>query len=94
VANIQSQEKRNRQNEKNRKKNIQVKSSVRTASRKIARALDQKEGKGADELQLLQKSFIKTIDSAVQKGVIQKKTASRKKSRLAKKVNVQIKQQA
>lgn len=94
MANIQSQEKRNRQNEKRRQRNVQTRSSVRTASRKINRALDVKDAKTGDDIKVLEKSFIKTIDMAAQKGVIHKKTAARKKSRLAKKVNEQLKKQA
>ncbi len=94
VANNQQQEKRNRQNEKRRARNVQIKSSVRTAAKKIVKALETKESKGADEIVILQNNFAKTIDTAVQKGVIHKKTASRKKSRLAMRVNDRLKQQA
>ncbi|HOO72817.1 MAG TPA: 30S ribosomal protein S20 [Spirochaetota bacterium] len=94
MANIKQQEKRIRQNEKRRVKNVQTKSAVRTSAKKITKALEAKETKSAEELLQLQKNYIKTIDTASQKGVIHPKTAARKKSRLAKKVNAQVKQQA
>jgi small subunit ribosomal protein S20 len=90
VANIKSAEKRNRQNEKNRKKNVQVKSSVKTTAKKVTSAATAKE-KNADTIKNLFKSFTSTVDSACRKGVIHWKTAARKKSRMAKKVNTATK---
>ena len=90
MANIKSAEKRNRQNEKNRQKNIRVKSSVKTASKKVLTATSAKE-KNADTIKGLFKSFASTIDSACRKGVVHWKTAARKKSRMAKKVNAATK---
>ena len=90
MANIKSAEKRNRQNEKNRQKNIRVKSSVKTATKKVLTATSSKE-KNADTIKGLFKSFASTIDSACRKGVVHWKTAARKKSRMAKKVNAATK---
>jgi small subunit ribosomal protein S20 len=84
LAHIKSQEKRNRQNEKKRAKNSQVKSSIRTASKRVQTAVESKDKEGST---ILFKKLTKNIDSAAQKGVVHKKTAARKKSRLAKKVN-------
>jgi small subunit ribosomal protein S20 len=92
LANIKSQEKRNKQNEKRRVKNVQVKSSVRTSSKKLVKALEAKETAKPETINELFKSFTKTIDTASGKGVVHKNTASRKKSRLAKKVNAFVKQ--
>jgi len=86
VANIKSAEKRNKQNEKRRQRNVQVKSSVRTAAKKIMKSLSVKDSK-PEEIDKLQKDFIKTIDTAAQKGIVKKSAASRKKSRIAKKIN-------
>ena len=90
MANIKSAEKRNRQNEKNRQKNIRVKSSVKTASKKVLTTTSAKE-KNADTIKGLFKSFASTIDSACRKGVVHWKTAARKRSRMAKKVNAATK---
>ena len=90
MANIKSAEKRNRQNEKNRKKNVQVKSTVKTATKKVLVASQAKE-KNSESIKGLFKSFSSTVDSACRKGVIHWKTAARKKSRMAKKVNAATK---
>ena len=87
MANIKSQEKRNRQNNRKGIKNSQVRSSIRTSSKRVLNAVDSKDKENAD---VLFKKFVKTIDSAVQKGIVHKKTAARKKSRIAKKINTTI----
>lgn len=86
MANIKSAEKRNKQNEKRRQRNVQVKSSVRTAAKKIIKSLSMKDSK-SEEIEKMQKDFVKTIDTAAQKGIVTKNAASRKKSRIAKKIN-------
>jgi small subunit ribosomal protein S20 len=91
VANIQSQIKRNKQNEKRRAKNAQVKSSIRTTAKKVVKAVDEKAN--AETLQANYVAFVKTIDKAAGVGVVHKKTASRKKSRLAKRINKALKAQ-
>ena len=90
MANIKQQKKRNIQNEKNRTRNTTVKSSIRTAAKKIVKAIDSKEATNAAQLQESLKNFIKTIDTAAGKGIIKKSTAARKKSRLARKVNAAV----
>jgi small subunit ribosomal protein S20 len=84
LANIKSAEKRNRQNEKRRQKNSKIKSSVRTAEKKVLKSLENNSNETA---QVLFKEFVKKIDTAAGKGIVHWKTAARKKSRLAKKVN-------
>ena len=91
MANIKSAEKRNRQNLKNRQKNRQVKSSVKSVAKKVSDAAAVKEGKNPDQIKNLFKTFASTVDSACRKGVIHWKTAARKKSRMAKKVNKAVK---
>jgi len=88
LANIKSQIKRNRQNEKRREKNSQIKSSIRTASKKVIQAAESKEN--PDQLKDLLVRLIKTVDKAAAGRVIHKKTAARKKSRLAKRVNAAL----
>jgi small subunit ribosomal protein S20 len=91
VANIKSAQKRIKTNEKAKKSNKEVKSSMRTSAKNVITALDPQSGNHG-KLAELHLGFIKTIDSAAGKGVVKKKTASRKKSRIAKKVNASMKQ--
>ena len=87
MANIQSQKKRNRQNEKNRQRNIRMKSTYKTASKKVLAAVNAKEGEKSPEAILeLFKKFQKTIDTISSKGVLHWKKAARLKSRMSKKV--------
>jgi small subunit ribosomal protein S20 len=67
-----------------------VKSTIRTAAKKIVKTIDSKEGKDLDKIQEYFLNFTKTIDTAAGKGIIKKNTAARKKSRLAKKINAAI----
>ncbi|HET8740878.1 MAG TPA: 30S ribosomal protein S20 [Acidimicrobiia bacterium] len=78
MANIKSQEKRNRQNEKRRLRNKSIKSDLKTAIRKVHQA--SAAGEPVDELF---NSAQKKIDTAASKGVLHPNTAARKKSRLA-----------
>ena len=86
MANTKSVKKRIKQNEKRRIKNSAVKSSIRTASKKVLQAVD----KGTEDKSVIEdlyKSFVKKIDTASGKKILHWKTVARKKSRLAKKVN-------
>jgi small subunit ribosomal protein S20 len=74
-----SAEKRHRQSEERRLRNKAVKSAVRTSAKKFV-ALAQKKEPAAAGAAL--QDMIKKIDSAAQKGIIKKNTASRKKSRM------------
>ncbi len=77
MANIKSQIKRNRQNEKRRQRNKSVRSELKTREKQVVGA----EAETADDaFRLAQKK----IDQAASKGVLHKRTAARKKSRLAK----------
>ena len=84
MANIKSQIKRNRQNEKRRLRNKSVKSSLKTAIRKFhaASAAGDAEAAGA----LMQEASRK-LDKAVSKGVIHKNQAANRKSAIAKRLN-------
>ncbi len=77
MANIKSQIKRNRQNEKRRLRNRAIRSELRTREKAAIAAAG-----GDGEVEALRQT-IKRIDKAVAKGVIHKNTAARKKSRLA-----------
>ena len=87
LANIKSAKKRNRQNETRRLKNSSVKSSIRTENKKVLNALTGKEAAGPEEIKALFNGFVSKIDNAAAKNIYHWKTAARKKSRLAKKVN-------
>jgi small subunit ribosomal protein S20 len=78
MANIKSQEKRNRQNENRRLRNKSIKSDLKTSIRKVQQA--SAAGEPTDELL---KSAQKKIDTAAAKGVLHPNSAARKKSRLA-----------
>jgi len=79
MANIESQKKRNRQNEVRRQRNKSVTSDLKTSIKKVESAAAA--GEPTDELM---KSAQSKIDKAASKGTLHKKTAARKKSRLAK----------
>jgi small subunit ribosomal protein S20 len=81
VANIKSQIKRNRQNEKARQRNKMVRSELQTRTKKALTAAEN----GEDTADAL-KAAIRRIDTAATKGVLHKNTAARKKSRLIKQV--------
>ncbi|MEW9531552.1 30S ribosomal protein S20 [Microbispora sp. NPDC049125] len=81
MANIKSQIKRNRQNEKHRLRNKAVKSSLKTAVRKFREAADQ--GNVDDAIVALQVAS-RQLDKAVSKGVIHKNQAANRKSAIAK----------
>jgi small subunit ribosomal protein S20 len=81
VANIKSQIKRNKQNEKARLRNKSVKSSLKTAVRKFREAAEQGD---AAQAVTLQRAAARQLDKAVSKGVIHKNQAANRKSAIAK----------
>jgi small subunit ribosomal protein S20 len=83
VANIKSQIKRNKQNEKARQRNKAVKSSLKTAVRSLREAADSGDTEKATEA--LRAAYIK-LDKAASKGAIHKNQAANRKSALAKRV--------
>jgi small subunit ribosomal protein S20 len=80
VANIKSQIKRNRQNEKRRLRNKAVRSELKTRTKRAETTAAQ----GADDAAAALTEAIKRIDKAASKGVIHKNQAARRKSRLMK----------
>jgi len=80
MANIQSQKKRNRQNEKRRVRNKGVRSELKTRV-KVADTAVAAGDAGAPEAV---KAAQKRIDKAASKGVIHKNAAARRASRLMK----------
>jgi small subunit ribosomal protein S20 len=81
VANIKSQIKRNRQNEKRRLRNKSVKSSLKTAVRKFHQAAASGDAAAATELM---RAASRQLDKAASKGVIHKNQAANRKSSIAK----------
>jgi len=83
MANIKSQIKRNRQNEKRHTRNKSVRSELKTREKTAIEAAEAGDATSAEEaLRLAQKR----IDRAVSKGVIHQNTASRRKARLTRQV--------
>ncbi|WP_219463057.1 30S ribosomal protein S20 [Nonomuraea rhizosphaerae] len=81
MANIKSQIKRNKQNEKARLRNKAVKSSLKTAVRKFREAAEQGD---VEKATTLQRAAARQLDKAVSKGVIHKNQAANRKSAIAK----------
>ncbi|WP_299024522.1 30S ribosomal protein S20 [uncultured Thermanaerothrix sp.] len=81
MANIKSQIKRNRQNEKRRLRNRVYRGSARTFIRKANAAI---ESGNLDEARVAVLRAQKALDKAAEKGIIHKNNAARRKSRLMK----------
>jgi small subunit ribosomal protein S20 len=84
VANIKSQKKRNKTNEKARLRNRAIKSELKTATRAVHAAVT------AGDLELAQakaQAANRLFDKAVSKGVIHKNQAANRKSGVAKLAN-------
>jgi len=78
VANIKSAQKQNRKMIKNRARNRAAMATLRTAVKKARTAVDAKAGDAA----ALVKQAVSIVDSAVTKGILKRRTASRYASRL------------
>ncbi len=85
VANIRSQIKRNRQNEKRRLRNKAERSLQKGEARRTREAAESGDVEGAREQF---RKAAQAIDRAVSKGVLHKRTAARRKSRLARRLSV------
>ncbi|TCP54857.1 small subunit ribosomal protein S20 [Tamaricihabitans halophyticus] len=84
MANIKSQMKRIKTNEKARQRNKAVKSSVKTAVRKFREAADAGEQEKATELL---REASRKLDKAASKGVIHKNQAANRKAAMAQRAN-------
>lgn len=82
MANIKSQIKRNKQNEKRRIKNRNARGSARTAVNQARAAFET----NAPETKEAVIKAISALDKAAEKGVIHKNNAARRKGRLMKKL--------
>ncbi|MDZ7731762.1 MAG: 30S ribosomal protein S20 [Acidimicrobiia bacterium] len=83
MANIRSQVKRNRQNEKRRERNMAVRSEMKTRTKRALTAAE----KGEDDVDEKVRQAVKAIDNAAAKGVIHRNQAARRKSRLTKRAH-------
>lgn len=83
MANIKSNKKRAKTNEKSRQRNVAYRSMIKTASKKVLASL---EGTPATTAQELLQAAESLIARACSKGVLKKNTAARKISSLARAV--------
>jgi small subunit ribosomal protein S20 len=83
LANIKSQIKRNKQNEKRRLRNRVYRGQARVAVRNARTAMD---GDNAEESKAAVLAAVSALDKAAEKGVIHRRNASRRKGRLMKKL--------
>ena len=84
MANIKSQIKRIKTNEKARQRNASKKSAIRTAMKKVRLAVEAKDLAKATELM---NAAFRLIDKSVSDGVQHTNTASRQKAELSRLVN-------
>jgi small subunit ribosomal protein S20 len=83
VANIKSQIKRNRQNERRRLANKAVRSEMKTRTKNAVAAAESGAEDSAEALRLA----VKRIDKAAASGTIHKNQAANRKRRLMKRIN-------
>ena len=82
MANIKSQMKRNRQNEKRRLRNKSVRAEMRTRSKSAVVAAENGDEDAAELLRMA----VKRIDKAASQGVIHQNAAANHKSRLVRRL--------
>ena len=80
MANIKQQKKRTLQNERRRVRNKSIRSALKTEAKKVRSAVDSGDLDGA-AAQAREAS--RALDKAASSGVLHKRTAARRKSRLA-----------
>lgn len=85
MANIKSSKKRAKQMEVSRKRNLTRKTKIKTAVKKVIRALE--DNSSAEDTRALLRDAEAQIARAQGKGLLHANTAARKISRLAKKVS-------
>ena len=84
MANIRSAIKRARQSEKRRARNRSIRTRVRNVSKRVVMAVATGNGSAAGSALTAAQSV---IDRAAKRGVLHRRAASRRKSRLARRVN-------
>jgi len=83
VANIKSQKKRILQDERRRVHNRAIRTALKTSTKKVREAVD---GQDAEAAEARRREANRDLDKAASKGAIHKRTAARRKSRLARSV--------
>lgn len=84
MAHHKSAKKRIRQNEKRRLRNRHQRSGLRTAIKKVEKSVESKE---IDQAQISLRQAVRLLDKAATKGLFHRNNASRRVSRLTRKVN-------
>jgi len=84
MANIKSQIKRNKTNAKRAERNKAVRTSLKTSTKKSRQAIADGDAEAA---QARTRETARALDKAASKGIVHKRTAARRKSRLAKAAN-------
>lgn len=84
MANIKSAKKAAKQNEKARARNLSRRTAIKTSIKKVLTALEK--GDSVESTEKLLSTVASQLGRAKGKGVVHRKTAARKLSRLAKKV--------
>jgi small subunit ribosomal protein S20 len=83
VANIKSQIKRNKTNEKRRLRNKAARSEVKTRIKSAVEAAETGADTAVEDLRMA----VKRLDKAAARGIIHKNQASNRKSRLVRRIN-------
>jgi small subunit ribosomal protein S20 len=83
VANIKSQIKRNRQNERRRLRNKSARAELRTRTKTAVVAAERGDEDHVEALRMA----VRRIDKAASKGIIHKNQAANRKSRLMRRIN-------
>lgn len=84
MANIKSQIKRNKTNAKRAERNKVVRTSLKTSTKKARTAIAEGD---AETAQARTRETARALDKAASRGIVHKRTAARRKSRLAKAAN-------
>jgi small subunit ribosomal protein S20 len=84
MANIKSQIKRNKTNERRAVANKAVRTALKTSTKKVRTAVAEGDAEAALERS---REAARALDKAASRGVIHKRTAARRKSRLARAAN-------
>jgi small subunit ribosomal protein S20 len=84
MANIKSQIKRNRQNAKRAERNKGVRTALKTSTKKVRVAVS---GGDAEDAVERAREAGRALDKAAAKRIVHKRTAARRKSRLARAAN-------
>ena len=84
MANIKSQIKRNHQNAKRQERNKAVRTALKTSTKKVRVAVSTGDADAAVERA---REAAQALDKAASRGIVHKRTAARRKSRLARAAN-------